>query len=104
MHAASLPGAAMCPRWWRTPTERRRAIGELGHPALAAAATGTSLDGWLIHRAKVDLGNDASSELVVAVPQAELLDDVRRMRERVLLVSFVVLALVIPLTWIMANR
>jgi sigma-B regulation protein RsbU (phosphoserine phosphatase) len=85
-------------------TLRRRSIGELGHPALAAAAGGAPPPGWLVHRTQLGFGKDASSELVIAVPEAELLADVRRTRANVLLVSFVVLALLIPLTWVLANR
>jgi sigma-B regulation protein RsbU (phosphoserine phosphatase) len=85
-------------------TLRRRAIEELDHPALTAIAKGTAPSGWLVHRTSLGIGDDASSELIVAVPQAELLADARRTRTRVLLVSFVVLGLLIPLTWVLANR
>jgi sigma-B regulation protein RsbU (phosphoserine phosphatase) len=85
-------------------TLRRRGIEELGHPALAALARGGSPEGWLVHRTKLGFGNDASSELIVAVPEAELLTDVRRTRARVLLISFIVLGLLILLTWALAQR
>lgn len=85
-------------------TLRRRAIGELDHPALAGFTGGGAPAGWLMHRATLGLGDDASSELVITVPEAELLADVRRMRARVLLVSLVVLALLLPLTWVLGNR
>ena len=85
-------------------TLRRRGIGELGHPALAALAKGAAPQGWLVHRTHLKLRNEPSSELIVAVPEGELLVDVRSMRARFLLVSFVVLALLIPLTWVLADR
>jgi len=85
-------------------TLRRRGIGELDHPALADIARGSAPDGWLVHRARLGLRNEASSELIVAVPEGELLADVRRMRTRVLLISLVVLGLLIPMTWVLAKR
>ena len=85
-------------------TLRRRAVGELGHAGLSAVASGQVPPGWLFHRAKLGLGDEAGSELIVAVPEEELLADIRRMRTQVLLVSFVVLGLLVPLTWVLANR
>ncbi len=85
-------------------TLRRRTVAELGHAVLAAAASGQTPPGWLVHRAKFGFTSDESSELVIAVPQAELLADVQRMRNWILLASFVVLALLVPLTWLLANR
>lgn len=85
-------------------TLRRRSIGELGNPALTALAGGSPPKGWLVHRTPLGFGDDASSELVIAVPEAELLADVRRTRANVLLISFVLLALLLPLTWFLANR
>ena len=83
---------------------RRRKTSELDHPALAALGAGPTPRGWLVHRASLGLGNAASPELIVAVPEEELLADVRRTRTRVLLISFVVLALLIPLTRVLADR
>ena len=83
---------------------RRRSMGELDHPAFAALATGASPAGWLVHRAKLSLGADDSTELVVAIPDSELLSDLRQRRTRLLAVSFVLLALLVPLVWILANR
>ena len=83
---------------------RRRSMGELDHPAFAALATGASPAGWLVHRAKLSLGADDSSELVVAIPEADLLSDLRQRRTRLLAVSFVLLALLVPVVWMLANR
>jgi sigma-B regulation protein RsbU (phosphoserine phosphatase) len=85
-------------------TLRRRKTEELDHPALASLASGPAPQGWLVHRTSLGLGPQASSELILAVPERELLADARRMRTRVLLVSFIVLALLVPLTWVLANR
>lgn len=83
---------------------RRRTIGELGHAALASFAEGVAARGWLIHRAKLGFTPGDSSELVIAVPEAELLADVRHTRSWILVVSFVVLGTLIPFTWMLANR
>jgi phosphoserine phosphatase RsbU/P len=85
-------------------TLRRRGIEELGHPALATLAKGGTPQGWLVHRTNLGFTNDASSELIIAVPEAELLVDVRRTRAQVLMISFVVLGLLILLTWALAQR
>ena len=85
-------------------TLRRRTIAELGHPALATVAEGKRPAGWLVHRAKLSFSNEASSELIIIVPEAELLANVRDKRDWMLAISFVVLALLIPLAWLLANR
>jgi phosphoserine phosphatase RsbU/P len=83
---------------------RRRTVAELGHPALAEVAEGKKPAGWLVHRAKQGFNKEASSDLVIVVPEAELLADVRDSRNKMLAISFVVLALMIPLAWLFANR
>ena len=85
-------------------TQRRRTIAELGHPVLAAAEQGKDPPGWLVHRTSLGFNKDMSSELIIVVPEAELLADVRADRTRMLAISFVVLALMIPLAWLFANR
>ena len=85
-------------------TLRRRTIAELGHPALAEVAEGKMPAGWLVHRATQGFSKEATSELIIVVPEAELLADVRKNRDWMLAISFVVLALVIPLAWLLANR
>ena len=85
-------------------TQRRRTIAELGHPVLAAAEQGKNPPGWLVHRTSLGFNKDMSSELIIVVPEAELLADVRADRARMLAISFVVLALMIPLAWLFANR
>ena len=84
-------------------TLRRRKIAELGHPALAAVAEGRTPEGWLVHRAVLG-SRDVPSELIIVVPQVELLADVRARRNQMLAISFLALALVIPLAWLFANR
>ena len=84
-------------------TLRRRKIAELGHPVLAAVAEDRTPEGWLVHRAALG-SRDVPSELIIVVPEAELLADVRARRTQMLAVSFVILALLIPLAWILANR
>jgi len=85
-------------------TMRRRSMGELDHPAFAAIAKGARPEGWLVHRARLSLGEDSSTELVVAIPEAELLSDVRQRRTLLLAVSFALLALLVPLVWLLASR
>ena len=85
-------------------TMRRRSMQELDHPAFAALAGGTAPKGWLVHRAKLSFGTDDSTELVVAIPQTELLAGLRERRTRLLAASFVLLALLVPLVWILATR
>ena len=85
-------------------TVRRRSMAELDHPAFTAAAKGVQPEGWLVHRAKLSLGDDPSTELVIAIPEVELLADVRQRRAILLGVSFVLLALLVPLVWVLANR
>ena len=85
-------------------TLRRRTIAELGHPVLAEIAEGRKPAGWLVHHARQGFSKEASSELIIAVPEDELLADVRDNRDWMLAISFVVLALIIPLAWLFANR
>ena len=85
-------------------TLRRRTIAELGHPVLVEVAEGKKPAGWLVHRASQGFNKEASSELIIVVPEAELLADVRQSRNWMLAISFFVLALVIPLAWGFANR
>jgi sigma-B regulation protein RsbU (phosphoserine phosphatase) len=84
-------------------TLRRRTIAELGHPALAAVAEGRTPEGWLVHRTALG-SKEVPSQLIIVVPQAELLADVRARRTQMLAISFVALALLIPLAWVLANR
>jgi sigma-B regulation protein RsbU (phosphoserine phosphatase) len=81
----------------------RRQLAELGHPALTAVAQGRTPEGWLVHRVAL-ASKDTPSELIIVVPQAELLADVRAQRTKMLAISFVALALLIPLAWLLANR
>jgi len=83
---------------------RRRTMAELDNPAFAAIAGGAAPAGWLVHRATLVLGDNARPELVIAVPEAELLSDLRQRRDSLLAISFVLLALVVPLVWLLANR
>jgi sigma-B regulation protein RsbU (phosphoserine phosphatase) len=85
-------------------TLRRRAVEELGHAALGAVARGAVPEGWLVHRTRLGFENDGSSELIIAVPEDELLADVRRTRTRVLLISLAVLGVLILLAWALADR
>lgn len=85
-------------------TMRRRTAAELGHPAFTAIAAGAQPAGWLVHRAKLSLGEDPSTELVIAIPEAELLADLRQRRTLLLAVSFLLLALLVPLVWVFASR
>src|SRR5262245_21252186 len=78
-------------------TVRRRKIAELGHPGLAVAAAGAPPAGWLVHRAQLGFSQEATAELIIVVPEGELLADLRARRTKMLAISFVVLALVIPL-------
>ena len=85
-------------------TLRRRTIAELGHPVLIDVAEGRKPAGWLVHRASQGFNKEASSELIIVVPETELLADVRERRNWMLAISFFVLALLIPLAWLLANR
>lgn len=83
---------------------RARTLGELGHPAFSAIAAGQTAQGWLVHRAPLGIRSAQDAELIIAVPEAELLAELAGVRTRVLVISFVILALVVPLTWALANR
>ena len=85
-------------------TLRRRTVAELGHPVLVEVAEGKTPAGWLVHHAKQGFNKEASSDLIIVVPEAELLADVRASRNWMLAISFFVLALLIPLAWLFANR
>ena len=85
-------------------TLRRRTVAELGNPVLVEVAQGKKPTGWLVHRAKQGFNEESSSDLIIVVPEAELLADVRANRDSMLAISFVVLALLIPLAWLFANR
>lgn len=83
---------------------RARRLDELGHPALRAVAASQEPDGWLVHRARLGIHSAMDAELIIAVPEAELLTELNAIRARVLLISFVVLGLLVPLTWLLADR
>ena len=85
-------------------TLRRRTIAELGHPVLVEVAEKKKPTGWLVHQASQGFNPEAQSELIIVVPEAELLADVRDKRNWTLAISFFVLALMIPLAWVFANR
>ncbi|UTF60294.1 SpoIIE family protein phosphatase [Gilvimarinus sp. DA14] len=64
---------------------------------------GKKAEGWLVHRQRIPLGAGADMELVIAVPEVELLADFRALRDQVLLVSLVLLILLVPLVWWLAS-
>lgn len=83
---------------------RRRSIAEFEDPVLSNIVSGTQLNGWRTYRTRLELEDGIAPSLYMAVPGNELLGDLGDTRNRSLLISFVLLTLLIPITWWLAGR
>lgn len=80
----------------------RRTLAELGDPILAQMANQQTPEGWLLHQIQIDAG--VPTELVMAVPQAELIPELNQLQRNALFGSMVILVILLPLVWILADR
>ncbi len=83
---------------------RQLTLSDLNNPVLTRAAQGLESDGWLISHAQVALTDDTRSELILAVPEAELLTEFGPMRQQMLLLSSLILILLVAISWLLASR
>lgn len=83
---------------------RQLQLSDIESPLFQALSTNQSLAGWLIYRDSVGLTADEQLQLIIAVPEDELLADFSSIRNRILFISFLLLTLLVPLSWWFANR
>ncbi|MEJ2213259.1 MAG: SpoIIE family protein phosphatase [Gammaproteobacteria bacterium] len=83
---------------------RQRTLKELEHPIINAIANNDEPQDWLIYRTKMVLSDDFQPEFILAVPENEYLINLQQTRNWVLIGAFVLLALLIPVSWIFAHR
>lgn len=88
-----------------TPTGiRQRQLGDIDRQPFQSLAEGELPEDWLIHQENVEsvLGGDLA--MLIAVPKDEFLVELRQVRDRILLYSFIILVLLVPLAWWMSSR
>lgn len=83
---------------------RQKRLHDIDHPLFAALAAGKELEGWLTYREHIPLLLNYDVELLIGVPRDEFLSELGGMRNKILLYSFFVMILIVPLAWLMANR
>lgn len=83
---------------------RQRRLEDVNHPPYRALSAGLEHEDWLIYRENIPLLLSGDVELVIAVPKREYLSELGTIRNRILLASFLLLTLLVPLAWWMANR
>lgn len=79
-------------------------LSDIDSPLFRALSTNQSLAGWLVYRDSVDLTEDEQLQLIIAVPEDELLVEFSSIRNRILFISFLLLTLLVPLSWWFATR
>jgi sigma-B regulation protein RsbU (phosphoserine phosphatase) len=82
----------------------QKSISELGSPILNAAASASAVEGWRVHKATIPISSSIRPVLTIAVPGDELIADLAATRLQTLAISFLLLGMAIPLTWLMASR
>ncbi len=83
---------------------RQKTLSELEPSVFPQIAEGTQSQEWLVNRTPLEFTNGVTPELIIAVPKKELLADFEQVRRRTLLLSLVVLLLMVPLTWVLADH
>lgn len=70
---------------------RRPTLKELGLPVFSEIADGVTPDDWLVHRTTLQLANNITPDLIIAVPKLELLNELNEERDKLLLRSIRIL-------------
>ncbi|MDO3383060.1 SpoIIE family protein phosphatase [Gilvimarinus algae] len=83
---------------------RQRRLSDFDRPLFKALSAGQSLPGWLIHREPIAFAGAEALELVIAVPEHELMAEFSGIRRQVLLYAFVLLIPLVPFAWWLASR
>ncbi len=83
---------------------RRMRLGELPNTTLQDFEKHQLPTGWLVHSAALPLSETILPRLTILVPEAELVVQLREVQRNTMLVSLLLLLLVVPLTWVLANR
>jgi len=85
-------------------TLRQLHLAELDNPVLVNAGDDLPPDGWLISRALLEMTDNTRPELILAVPEAELLTEFSALRQQMLLLSSLILVLLVAISWLLASR
>lgn len=83
---------------------RQLTLEELDNPIFTLAVQDKELSGWLISRTVLELTSDTRPELILAVPEAELLTEFGALRQQMLLLSSLILLLMVAISWLLASR
>lgn len=83
---------------------RQRRLTDMDSPLFNSLSAGENPEGWLVHRENINVTQDSVLELIIAVPESELLIEFADIRSRILLLSFLLLILLVPMAWWLANR
>ncbi len=83
---------------------RLKTIKELGHPIFNAIEEGHSPKGWLVNQVQLSIADTIQPDLLIVVPEAELLENFEHIQRLMLIVFFVLLLLFLFFIWLLANR
>ncbi|MEM8780542.1 MAG: SpoIIE family protein phosphatase [Cyanobacteria bacterium P01_G01_bin.49] len=83
---------------------RLRTLRELQSPIFTQIADGINPKGWLVNKDTITLARNISPELIIAIPEHELLADFEYMRIITIIFTFVILFLLVPFIWFVADR
>ncbi len=83
---------------------RQRTLAELNHPVVQSIAGQNRPEGWLVYKTNINLTRNFNPELIIAVPENEYLTDLKETRNWILIGSFLLLAILIPITWMFSHR
>ncbi|EAR08447.1 serine phosphatase [Reinekea sp. MED297] len=85
-------------------TLRQRRLDDIDREPFRSLADGSAPTDWLIHREPMNLVFGDDMEMLIAVPKDEFLVELRQTRNRILFYSFTILALLVPMAWVLSNR
>lgn len=83
---------------------RQLQLSDIESPLFRALSANRTPAGWLVYRDSISLTEDEQLQLIIAVPENELLAEFSAVRNRILFISFLLLTLLVPLSWWFANR
>lgn len=83
---------------------RQLKLSELEHPIFSQLNSNNVPEGWLVRRSQLHVLTETPIELIITIPEAELLTDFSQIKYRTILVSIILLLLIIPVSWLFANR
>lgn len=83
---------------------RQRTLAELDHPVIQSIAEKNDPEGWLVYRTTINLTDNFNPEFIIAVPEKEYLTGLKKTRNWILIGSFLLLAILIPMTWLFSHR